>query len=443
MKKYEKEALKKAFNIPDPQHKEEFINQLDIKKNNPKRHFPIITRYASMAAFAAVMISIITNLSLTADFPDQFTSDKTIIPTISVSATTEEPQTTTSIVQDQIFMQTTVSPTKSETTAATASYETNTRTTAAETIDHPITSLETTPPNTTGNHETSAAVQTESTNPAQPTTPTKTTSKTEPTQTSPATTKKPETLQTTVKTEEPVPVTTTAEQNNVNPSQTVTTTKNSPPVILTTSVTKVPSHDNEPGADLTVYPTSVYTPTDMIINKYEFDIDHNLSFDDSPGCKDPMDTPDAITIEHFFDNSAFIFRGTIKEKIYTDVSGQPYTQENIVITDVCKSVGSYKVNDFISVYLPGGYMPVTVYAESNNCSCDYPDDYTIYSNGGNKSVQDIGDEFYFFLNYGTDEIPYGAFQLTALTDISIFRSDGDELISLGNDSFRIPLSMVQ
>ncbi len=91
MKKREKEALKKAFDIPDPQCKEEFLNRIGFKKNNAKQHISNFMRYASMAAFAAIMVSMVANINLTADFPDKFTSDKNVIPTISTSRSSPSP----------------------------------------------------------------------------------------------------------------------------------------------------------------------------------------------------------------------------------------------------------------------------------------------------------------------------------------------------------------
>lgn len=453
MKKNEKEALKKAFNIPDPQHKEEFIHQLGIKKNSPKRHIPIITRYASMAAFMAIMIGIISNLSLTADFPDQFTSDKTIIPTIPSYVTTEASPTATTastIVDNQIPLQTTVSSDEFEIITAYPSHETTAETNSAESFEPPSTTISAEPPNTAETH-TATTVQTNSPPVSRPTTPT---SVTVPPVTIPETTVRTNLSSTTTKGEQTFPITTASPNDDTDvdtkpvttttksdepsidipPIITATTTKSTTPIYTTTNI-KPPSYDHE-GVDLTVLPTNAYTPSDMIINKSDFDPSKNDPTD-SPSTNIPSD----ITPETLVKNSAFIFRGVIKEKIYTDVSGQPFTQENIMITDICKSEKYYNINDLISVYSPGGYMSLNTYAEANNISCDYPDNYTIYSDGGNKSVRNVGEEYYFFLNYGTDDMPYGAFRLTALTDISVFILDGDELISLGNSNFRIPLSM--
>lgn len=450
MKKYDKEALKKAFDIPDPQHKEEFLNQLNIKKNNPKRRIPIFMRYASMAAFAAIMVSIVTNLSLTADFPDQFTSDKTIIPTISSSVTTavttEETPTATTVATvegDQILIQTTVATEEFEIITATAAYETPAETTAAESSESPPTAIVTKPPNTLGNHTATTTAKTNSTKLTQQTTPAKTTTQTVQLEPEPTTTTKKDPPQTTPQTSKTVPPTTTPHDNNIqttlNP-QSVTTTKiiNPPPLTTTVTVTvPTPSKDN----DLTVRPTSVYTPSDMIIDKYEFDYEHDLMID-APIPNDPSDittTVDGITTEKLFNDSAFIFRGIIEEKIYTDVLGQPYTIENIVITDIPKSQNKfYSENDKISICVPGGYMPVHIYANAHNVDCDYPDNYMIYSNGGNISTQNVGEEYFFFVNYGTDDMPYGAFQLTTNNDISVFMIDGYGLISLGNSDLTFP-----
>lgn len=447
MKKFDKEALKKAFDIPNPQHKEKFLDQLNIKKNNPKRHIPIFMRFASMAAFAAIMVNIVTNLSLTADFPDQFTSDKTIIPTNSSSVTTEETPTATTaatVGDDQILIQTTVSTAESEIITATAAYEAPAETTAVEFSESPPTTIAAVPPNTAETHTATTMVKTSSTKLTQQTTPTKTTMQSTQSKPNPVTTTTNRPVTTTPKTTKTSPPTTASHDNNIQ------TTFNPPPISITKTTTvdsaiwttatattpsvDCPSEDN----DFTVRPTTVYAPSDMIIDKYKFDSEHDLTFeDDRP--TNSTDTSLDITTEKLFNGSAFIFRGIIEEKIYTDISGQPYTIENIVITDIPKSQNKfYSENDKISIYVPGGYIPVHTYAEANNVTCDYPDNYMIYSDGGNKSTQNVGEEYFFFLNYGTDDMPYGALKLMTNNDISVFRIDGYDLISLGNSDLTFP-----
>ena len=64
MKKSEIDELKKAFNIPEPERKEEFLSSLQyrIKKNNCRSLKPMILRYCSAVTAAAVVAGLWSGL---------------------------------------------------------------------------------------------------------------------------------------------------------------------------------------------------------------------------------------------------------------------------------------------------------------------------------------------------------------------------------------------
>lgn len=97
MKKSEIEALKDAFNIPEPERKNIFLPSFreKLKKNNVKPLFPIIFRYASMAALAAVVIGVWSTSDHTESFRYEYNRDFVISGTASEPVSTVTTAVTT------------------------------------------------------------------------------------------------------------------------------------------------------------------------------------------------------------------------------------------------------------------------------------------------------------------------------------------------------------
>ena len=410
MKKSERENLKKAFNIPEPERKEAFVllyNQ-KLKKNERKFNLPVFFRYASTAVFAVLIIGIWSNISKNSDFRNKFNntenteqsvSTTTSLATTAIQATTEENDLTTTtkqITQNSVNNLTTV-PTNAL-------------------PDTPVTM-----PNIP-DFTPSVTAMTFRTKPETPTKPAHTI------------TKAVNTTETAVKTE---PVITTANiyeedvttepTNSFAPSAPITTTSydGKLPQIVTTiepSENDCPSIDVSVGNDYTVHPSKVYYKSDNII-----DISH-IDSGEVPSAKN-------TSVNDLINSSDYIILGKIHNIIYTQINGQPYTQEDIIIYQLFKG-GGFQEYDRISIYIPGGYMPVNEYETLNNVEINSNGKSHIYSSGGNQSHQNIGDICIFFINNGSKYIPDGAFEFTTKNDISIFQVNGSEYVSLGNNSLK-------
>ena len=74
MKKSEREALKNAFNIPEPQNKDSFAANYEslYKKNQQRLRFPVYTKYVSTAVFAALVIGVWGHMTVSRDYIDKY-----------------------------------------------------------------------------------------------------------------------------------------------------------------------------------------------------------------------------------------------------------------------------------------------------------------------------------------------------------------------------------
>lgn len=425
MKKSEKEKLKKAFNIPEPERKEFFVSLYNekLKKNERKFNMPVFFGYASTVAFASLIIGLWGHFNETADFNNKFNNTE-----ITSTTTTTAVQTVTTT---QLTEKTSSASTEPPTTEST-SESSNTDETFQYTTHAPIEMPDIPdfiPPATV----TTLSTATQSATTSKITFTTKTASY-------PTTTKR---TTTTIKTtttvltvSEPVPdFTVSFETTTEIPAVHATTTyytaiPTMTPAITTASreldapvddVTTTPS-PSLAAKDYTVYPYDIYSKSDKTVDIRDF-IENN----------DSNSATTVSDIEHMIDDSDYIVSGRIDQIIYTQINGRPYTQENITIYAVYKGK-MLKSNDRISIYIKGGYMPIGEFEKLHNLSIDVPDDYSVYDSGGNKGVQNIGDTFMFFIKDGSYSMPTKAFQLTEYTDISVFRKNNDKYISLGNEN---------
>lgn len=423
MKKSEKEKLKKAFNIPEPERKEFFVSLYNekLKKNERKFNMPVFFGYASTVAFASLIIGLWGHFNETADFHNKFNNTEIT----STTTTTTVQIVTTAQSTEKTSSASTESPT-TEITSTSYTAEAIQPTTHAL-IEIPDFS-EFIPPETV----TTLSTATQSATTSKITFTTKTASY-------PTTTKRTTTTVLTVK--EPVldftepPFATTTEIPAVHATTTyytaiptmipaITTTstqsKSDDQTYATTSAYSPSPAHSVPANDYTVYPYDIYSKSDKTVDIHDF-------INASSASNTTSD------IQEMIDNSDYIVSGQINEIIYTQINGRPYTQENITIYGVYKGQ-MLKSNDRISIYIQGGYIPVSEFEKLHNLSIDVPDDYSVYDSGGNKGIQNIGDTFMFFIKNGSDSMPEKAFQLTEYTDISVFRKNNEKYISLGNEN---------
>ena len=456
MKKSEKDALKKAFNIPEPKHKNSFVSSYNemLKKNERKFNIPVFFRWTSTAVFAALIIGLWGNLSQNTDFRDKFTQDTpqiiTETTTTSITTVTETNDINTIITssvvsqtdkmtQTQITSQTSK---KSESSVISTSI---TSTSHTESKNNTVTekteiSRITEPAPTTSTDKittfrTTHATETATTNTDSPTLNVTTTVKntTQKTEITSTTSRRTTIVTKTELNNEPVPdVTTTVEYTDLPPMVPSTTTEDEQDIVTTTQTdAQFPSTDNPMyfGNNYIVTPSANYKKSANII-----DINKILDSNDS---KEPNDN--VITFQNLFNNSDYIILGVIDEIIYTEVNGMPYTQENITIYSVYKGTELIPM-DKISVYITGGYMPIQNFADMNGIDINYPDNYSVYDSGGNKGTQNVGDMLLFCIKDSKNPMPDGAFILTEQTDISVFRYEHKEYISLGNENFRFKIN---
>ncbi|MDE7098358.1 MAG: hypothetical protein K2O60_04360, partial [Ruminococcus sp.] len=417
MKKSEKEKLKKAFNIPEPERKEFFVSLYNekLKKNERKFNMPVFFGYASTVAFASLIIGLWGHFNETVDFNNKFNNTE-----ITSTTTTTTVQTvTTAQSTEKTSSASTEPPTTEFTSALSYTAETIQPTTHAP-IEMPDVSAFI-PPETV----VTVSTATHSATTSKVTFTTKTASY-------PTTTKRTTTTVLTVT--EPVPdftepFATTTEIPTVHATTTYyTAIPTMIPAITTTSrESNAPLDVTTPspslaGKDYTVYPYDIYSKSDKTV-----DIHNYIESNDIPAYDGPS-TATASNVEQMIDNSDYIVSGRVDQIIYTQINGRPYTQENITIYAVYKGK-MLKSNDRISIYIQGGYIPVSEFEKLHNLSIDVPDNYSVYDSGGNKGVQNIGDTFMFFIKNGSDSMPEKAFQLTEYTDISVFRKNNDKYIS--------------
>lgn len=417
MKKSEKEKLKKAFNIPEPERKEFFVSLYNekLKKNERKFNIPVFFGYASTIAFASLIIGLWGHFNETADFNNNFSN----IETTSTTTTAVQTVTTAQLTEK----------TSSARTESTATEITSTSYTA-ETVQpttHALIEIPNIPEFIPPETVTTILTSTPSATSSNTTFTTKTASY-------PTTTKRTTTTSSTV-TEPVQDFTSTTEIPAVHATTTYYTAMPTMiPAITTTSreldcpstISPSPAHSDYAN-NYTVYPHDVYSKSDNIVDIHDF-----IETNDAPVTDEPPTTT-VSDVGQMTDDSDYIVSGWIDEIIYTQINGRPYTQENITICTVYKGK-MLKSNDRISIYIQGGYMPVNEFEVMNNLNTDVPDNYSVYDSGGNKGVQNVGDMLIFFIKNGSYSMPEKAFQLTGYTDISVFRRSGKKYISLGNEN---------
>lgn len=447
MKKSEKDALKKAFNIPEPKHKNSFVlsyNEM-LKKNEKNFNVPVFFRWTSTAVFAALIIGLWSNLSQNTDFRDKFTDDNSRIITENTTASTDittEVHDTDTVVSSVVSMHsgTTYTTAISQTTKKSESTVNIKSTTSASRTEPKQNGIQTEKSESSIVTETAIITSTDKITTVRTIHTTAiTNTNSNATSTIKTTAPKTETVQTTTKIPDfPVSVTTTLKTTVIttteikDPVIDITTDHNnfepppvSPSVPVTTTIrnTDAPSFE---GNNYIVTPSANYKKSSDIIDIK--DIFENCSKPNQPN-------DNILTFQQLYNNSDYIVKGVIDEIIYTEVNGMPYTQENITIYGVYKGDKLIPM-DKISVYVAGGYMPITDFSTMNNIDNEYSVNYSVYDSGGNKSIQNIGDILLFCIKDGTSSMPDGAFMLTEKNDISVFRYENNEYISLGNENLR-------
>lgn len=368
MKKRDIEKLKDAFDIPEPERKSEFIRIHGEKFAEPIHDVPRkrIFRYAPVLALAAVLIGLWGFIK-----PDGSLRENPGKNNIVVESTNEIPTnvTTSAVPQTSLVSSAVQTDKKPITTSAVSQGETH----IPENVTQPVSA-----PDRQESPETTEIVSVPHTS----------TDRTSPTVTE--TTAKKTTSAAAVSSVTTVRRTNTA-TTSMNNEVSITTV---PPLNPDDDINhQHPSTDGE--EDMTITPDIVYTKTDNI---------YYIGYDDMPN--------DSITDSMGVDCDLSI-NGYVMDIIYTKAKNRPYTQLNILVTNVMTDTGKLSVGCMISVYIPGGYMPSDEYFAIYPNRKPYQGDYTVYDCAGISKPPEIGDIYSFYLNRDGEGIPDGAFVLAS------------------------------
>lgn len=432
MKKSEREALKKAFNIPDPQNKENFTARYEnlFIRNDRRLRFPICMKYVTTAVFAALVIGVWGRLTVSRDYVDKYRNGNITLDT-TVAATTTAPQTSaesgegknsavtdasvqTTEISGNVYTQTVTSVSdKSETLENTensseeGNNEEEPKVTSAQTA---VVNVETTSIKTitsAHNVKTTALINTSP--------PMVTTNNTINHVTA-----------TTVHMDEPTLVVTDP-VNVPSPIVTQTTRWDSSvpkPTESTEPINPDPPCEDEEGMKWVIPSVKYKKPASFTY------IEELGSSTDAPDFFPSTDSNNSWSISKLFERSKYIISAEAVETIYTDVDGCPYTQYDLFTRNCYKHNGKYP--QLLSLYVPGGYIPADVYCEWANIENPLPEGSMVYACGGSSGEIELYEKYIFFINDGSYNMPDGSYSLTAVTDISIFVYDGEKYVSLGN-----------
>ncbi|MCR5601233.1 MAG: hypothetical protein K6G33_10900 [Ruminococcus sp.] len=403
----EKQALREAFGIPEPDRKKDFTEQFRqrINEKHKKRISPVIMRMAATAAMLLIVVGVCANMPVSPkDIND---NNNNLIETTSIGTSdisnSDENTTSTSAASDSIV---------SRTTASTVTAATVTAGTASS-------------PQQNGNHAvtTKAAVSGHRT--------TVTTAAPKNDKTSSRTSHTVSKTNTTARN-----TTTTARRSSTSIGKVSTTTRRITTAAASTfTMTTAPANYTKPavsttyaapvadGHDMTVEPEITYSIRGRVVNADN--LEENSDSPVNSNEKGTDNAPVGVTlpfeqkIQEMFNNSYAVVLAKIDKIVYTSINGMPYTAENITIQKVYK--GSVETYDKVTVYVSGGYMPANEYIKS------HPDIYlsdtsyvTVYDSGGCVGEQECGETYLFFLRRYTPYLPYGTYSLTGTGDEGVF-----------------------
>lgn len=445
MKKSEIEALKNAFNIPEPQNKDSFAANYEslFKKNQRRLRFPVYTKYVSTAVFAALVIGVWGHMTVSRDYIDKYRNGN-ITQETTVATTTAVPQPSTeSGSEDKNFVVTEISTQTAETNISVSIQTVTTAFSNNETLEN---SIEEENNEEQNNEEEPKVTSAQTTNVNRETTSvnvvTAVTVTAKPNIRTTALVNTPSPTTTTYNSIIHVPITTACAHEPVvdvtepayfpAPIATQTTRPNdnvSKPIETTEDMAFSPPPPSDDTASTSwIIPTVKYEKTDSYINIKELSNEAGI-----PGLHPSVDHTNVNVswdVGKLLERSKYIISAQVIQTIYTSVDNKPYTQYDLVTNCCYKREGKYPLMP--SVYVPGGYIPADVYCEWESIENLFSDDTMIYYDGGNRSEIESYHQYIFFINDGFYDMPDGSYRLTAATDISIFAYDGEKYVSLGN-----------
>lgn len=130
-----------------------------------------------------------------------------------------------------------------------------------------------------------------------------------------------------------------------------------------------------------------------------------------------LDTAISYSLNDISDHSTQVVRGTITDVSFISIQGEAWTKTDIQIDDVLN--GNLCINDIVSIYTIGGYMPLTdhiaYYKDDfrfSNMSKESIENTFIYSVVEDEAVPRIGDSYVYFLTetLNNSPLPEGAYE---------------------------------
>ena len=122
------------------------------------------------------------------------------------------------------------------------------------------------------------------------------------------------------------------------------------------------------------------------------------------------------TLSDLIAKSDTIVLGTTNAVTYTSIQGQPWIQVDVKLEMVFDSAKELHYGDCISIYIKGGYMPMTEYLsyigetpEQWNMTAEQAAETSLFENNGDISLPKVGETLLYFLNDGGDAVPDGAY----------------------------------
>ncbi|MCM1506297.1 MAG: hypothetical protein NC177_04055 [Ruminococcus flavefaciens] len=444
MNKKSKKTLKNAFNIPEPNRKEQFFNSLETKPE--KRFFPSIPLYLSTAVTALIVLGVWGGIKNLPYFQPPETTD-TQIYSVSTSMTNNTENniiiTTTALSSSgsdivQTTAVTEISYKKSVQTTATsgtATKETQTQNTTL--TSRRTTGTQTTDVTTSGNQNKPPDETEENNSLPETTRSTAVTARTSATHKTTVATTTATQIKTTASLLYPqiATQTTTKFQNYTPPNTTTPHSEDEAQIVTTTTEnngTAPPSVDvpKPTENDFTVTPTVQYYPSGDAI-----DIRTLLSNDSIfPPEFDPSLTNSVQNIESIIKDSDLIVLATVNKVIYTGIDSKPYTQENITVLNAI--YGFIPEGAKISVYSKGGYIPASEYSPDMSIDLEeaIENNSTLFDPSLNNSTPCENNIYLYLLNTNDGDFPDGSYSLTTLSDVSKFRYENGNYINVNNNN---------
>ena len=363
----DKKALKVAFDFPEPDKKQEFMEEFAKLSHNTvkKPILPVVMRMGAAAAMMGAIVLIFANMPKdTADFGND-NAIITVTETSSEADATAAPTavTTTRPVSDNTAETSEVTSTSAGTTKTVASSETVTSQRTAA-------SPQTTAVRTTAVHTT-------------------------------------------------VRTTSSAEKNESPPVTSATT------IVSEDIVTS--EHNKDAGRDMRVLPDMIYPLRDKTINEDQMYPPDNSDQQQGPSVSKPVDT-DNMLREMYKDSSAVIL-ANVDEMLYTSINGTAVTAENLTVVSSFK--GELSQNDRITVFFIGGYVPAEEYMKSHeHAYIDSPEEYSVYEKYMVRSRQEKEGQYIFFIRNDDENIKEGAYSPVRSGNTAVFRKIYDNYVSL-------------